>query len=56
MDGGIPLSALDPDTNGDGKVEDWESEVYNRIKAADTDNVRPSLTLFQSTLPVTFGA
>ena len=35
---GIPLSALDPDTDGDGKIEEWEKEVYTRILAADTDN------------------
>ena len=34
---GIPLSALDPDTDGDGKIEEWEKEVYTRIVAADTD-------------------
>lgn len=35
---GIPLSALDPDINGDGKIDDWEKEVYGRIVKADTDN------------------
>ena len=35
---GIPLSALDPDINGDGKIDDWEKEVYGRIVQADTDN------------------
>ena len=36
--GGISITALNPDTDGDGKVEEWETEVYNRIVAADTDN------------------
>ena len=36
--GGIPLSALNPDLNGDGKIDDWEKEVYARIIAADTDH------------------
>jgi len=36
--GGIPIAALNPDTDGDGKVEPWEKEVYDRIVAADTDN------------------
>ena len=35
--GGIPISSLDPDTDGDGKVEKWEMEVFERIKAADED-------------------
>jgi hypothetical protein len=35
--GGITISSLDPDTDGDGKVEPWETEVFNRIKAADAD-------------------
>jgi len=35
---GIPISSLNPDTDGDGQVEAWEQEVYGRIVAADTDN------------------
>ena len=35
--GGIPISTLNPDTDGDGKVEKWEVDVYNRIKNADSD-------------------
>ena len=35
--GGIPISSLNPDSDGDGKVEKWEVEVYNRIKDADAD-------------------
>lgn len=35
---GIPISTLNPDTDGDGKVEKWEVEVFNRIKDADADN------------------
>ena len=34
---GIPISSLNPDTDGDGKVEKWEVDVYNRIKSADSD-------------------
>ena len=36
--GGIPLDSLNPDLNGDGKIDDWEKEVYARIVAADTDH------------------
>ena len=36
--GGIPITTLNPDSDGDGKVEKWEVEVYNRIKEADADN------------------
>lgn len=36
--GGIPLQTLNPNTNGDGKIEEWENEVYARIVAADTDH------------------
>jgi Ca2+-binding EF-hand superfamily protein len=35
--GGISITTLDPDTDGDGKVEKWEIEVFDRIKAADAD-------------------
>ena len=35
--GGIPIATLNPDTDGDGKVEKWETEVFNRIKDADMD-------------------
>ena len=35
--GGIPISDLDPDTNGDGRVEAWENDVFVRIKDADED-------------------
>jgi len=34
---GISIKSLNPDTDGDGKVEKWESEVYERIKDADED-------------------
>ena len=35
--GGIPISSLNPDSDGDGKVEKWELEVFDRIKDADAD-------------------
>ena len=35
--GGIPIFALNPDSDGDGKVERWEVDVFNRIKEADAD-------------------
>ena len=35
--GSIPIKALNPDADGDGKVERWEVEVFNRIKDADAD-------------------
>ena len=35
--GGIAITSLNPDSDGDGKVEKWEVEVYNRIKDADAD-------------------
>jgi len=35
--GGIPISTLNPDTDGDGKVEKWEVDVFERIKSADED-------------------
>ena len=35
--GGIPITSLNPDTDGDGKVEKWEMDVFNRIKKADED-------------------
>ena len=35
--GDIPISSLNPDVDGDGKVEKWEQEVFDRIKAADAD-------------------
>ena len=35
--GAIPISTLNPDTDGDGKVEKWEQEVFERIKEADAD-------------------
>ena len=34
---GIPISSLNPDVDGDGKIEKWEQEVFERIKAADAD-------------------
>ena len=34
---GIPIKSLNPDSDGDGKVEKWELEVFNRIQAADAD-------------------
>jgi len=33
----IPIATLNPDSDGDGKVEAWETEVFERIKAADAD-------------------
>lgn len=36
--GGIPLDSLNPDLNGDGKIDDWEKDVYTRLLAADTDH------------------
>ena len=35
--GGIPITALDPDTDGDGKIEPWEADVFRRIQEADAD-------------------
>jgi len=35
--GSIPIKSLNPDADGDGKVERWEVEVFNRIKDADAD-------------------
>ena len=35
--GAIPISSLNPDRDGDGKIEKWEQEVFDRIKAADAD-------------------
>jgi hypothetical protein len=35
--GGIPITSLNPDTDGDGKVEKWEMDVFDRIKKADED-------------------
>lgn len=35
--GGIPITTLNPDADGDGKVEKWEVDVFERIKAADED-------------------
>ena len=35
--GAIPIATLNPDTDGDGKVEKWEVDVFERIKAADAD-------------------
>jgi len=34
---GIPISSLDPDSDGDGKIEPWEMDVFKRIQAADAD-------------------
>ena len=34
---GIPISSLNPDTNGDGNVAKWEAETYERIQKADVD-------------------
>lgn len=34
---GIQIAKLNPDTDGDGKIDKWEKEVYGRIEAADTD-------------------
>ena len=34
---GISIASLNPDTDGDGKVEAWETEVFDRIKKADED-------------------
>ena len=33
----LALNNIDPDLNNDGKVEPWEQEVYDMMKAADTD-------------------
>ena len=35
--GGIPISTLNPDSDGDGKVESWEVDVFKRIQDADAD-------------------
>ena len=35
--GAIPISTLNPDTDGDGKVEKWEVDVFKRIQSADED-------------------
>jgi len=35
--GGISIATLNPDSDGDGKVEAWEKEVFERIKQADAD-------------------
>jgi len=35
--GGIPITSLNPDTDGDGKVEPWEMDVFKRIQGADAD-------------------
>jgi len=35
--GGIPIESLNPDSDGDGKVEKWEVDVYQRIQDADAD-------------------
>jgi len=37
MAGQIPIDSLNPDCDGDGKVEPWEREVFERIKKADVD-------------------
>ena len=39
--GGIPIATLNPDTDGDGKIEPWEQECYAKIKAADADGMLP---------------
>ena len=36
-DDGIPLSKLNPDTDGDGSIEPWEKEAYDKLIAADED-------------------
>jgi len=35
--GAIPITLLNPDTDGDGRVQKWEVEVFERIKEADAD-------------------
>ena len=35
--GGIPISDLNPDADGDGRVEAWENDVFLRIQDADED-------------------
>lgn len=35
--GAIPIANLDPDADGDGKVEPWENEIFLRIQDADED-------------------
>ena len=37
LKGGIPISDLNPDADGDGKVEAWENDVFIRIQDADED-------------------
>merc|ERR1711966_379097 len=34
----LDLDNLKPDLNGDGVVEDWEQNVYDKLKAADQNN------------------
>lgn len=34
---GIPIESLNPDADGDGKVELWETQCFERIKKADVD-------------------
>ena len=52
-DAGIPLASLNPDINGDGTVEPWEKEIFDKIVAADTDNTgKISVrTLFELIIP-----
>lgn len=33
----VPINELNPDADGDGKVEAWESDVFLRIQDADED-------------------
>lgn len=34
----LSLKDMDPDFNADGKVDAWEKDLYDRIKAADGNN------------------
>ena len=35
--GGISIKSLDPDMDGNGKVDAFELDMYKRIKSADVD-------------------
>ena len=54
--GGIPIASLNPDTDGDGKMEKWEVDVFERIKEADADksgsiNVKEARRVPRPSLP-----
>ena len=44
LNGSIPITSLNPDTNGDSKVEKWEADVYERIKAAEDADKSSSIS------------